>query len=81
MPSIRWTSNLDPSDKPEFEQKLSNSRFVLKRLRDLLEEDLTVSVRDMRNANNFELAAWAEKQAFELGYQKAIITTLQLLKG
>ena len=78
MSSIRWTSHLPKADKESFEQSLAQAETVLKRLRQLIEEDYNISDKEMHKRDNFFMPAWAEKQAFELGIQKALKTIMKL---
>ena len=78
MNSVRWTSNLPKADRADFESKLRAAKAVLRRLNQLAKEDMTSSEKDMRKRENFFMPAWSEKQAFELGYQKALQTIIKL---
>jgi hypothetical protein len=78
MPSISWTSHLKGDDKEKFNKKIISSKSVLKRLADLAEEMNTTSLNEMRKRENFNIAAWSEKQAYELGIQKALNNIIKL---
>jgi glutamate/tyrosine decarboxylase-like PLP-dependent enzyme len=78
---ITWTSHLKTKEeKEEFEKEVRSARKVLKRLQDILQEDYDISDKEMHKRENFFMPAWAEKQAFELGYQKAHKKTINLLE-
>lgn len=83
MASIRWTKHLpDYKDQQGFHRKLDSSEPVLEVLRSLIKEDYAVSERIVHDRElMFVTPAWAEKTAFELGYQKALKDILTLIKA
>jgi len=80
MKSMKWTSNLPKEEVETFEKKLKGSKEVLRRLLQLVEEEYRVSDKEMHKRENFFMPAWAEKQAYELGYQKFAQKMINLLK-
>lgn len=83
MASVRWTKHLtDYKEQQGFQKKLDNSKQVFAVLRSLIEEDYAVSERIVHDRElMFTTPAWAEKTAFELGYQKALKDILTLTKA
>jgi hypothetical protein len=78
---LSWTSHLKTKEeKEEFEKEVRAARKVLKRLSTLLEEYYNISDKEMHKRENFFMPAWAEKQAYELGYQKAHKQTINLIE-
>ena len=79
MSSSRWTSNLSEDDKVAFEKRLRGSKVVLRRLAVLTQEAYDVSDRIVHK-RDFADASWSERTAYELGYQKALTSILELTK-
>ena len=74
---IRWTSNLATEDQKEpFRQRLRTSLDIFNRLDNILTDKDKVS---KANQIDFNTPSWAEKCAFELGYQKAMKEVIDLL--
>lgn len=55
------------------------AREVLKAVKTILEEDLQTSLKTMAKADNYELPAWSEKLADQLGYQRALREVVELI--
>jgi hypothetical protein len=80
MASVRWTSHLPVPEQQDFTVQVYGSKNVLKRLAEIVQEDYNVSDKEMHKRATFIDASWPYKQAYELGYQKALSTVLTLLK-
>ena len=78
MKSPRWYTHLPKEEQESFKKRVTSCKDVLRRLNTILEDEYKLSDREMHKRENFFMPAWAEKQAFELGYQKALKTILKL---
>lgn len=76
---IRWTSHLDPQDKPKFQEQLILDTAILGRLKRILEEEQErLDKRDL-STKQFENPNWAFEQAFQNGNRAGLYFTLTLL--
>jgi len=80
MIDSRWAAHLPKAEREAFEKKVTQARTVLERLNQLVQKEHDSSDRSMHKRKNFFMPAWAEKQAYELGFQEAHNTTLKLTK-
>lgn len=78
MKNIKWSSHLKGEEKEEFEKEVRAARKVLRRLHQLIQEQYNVSDKEMHKRENFLIPAWSEKQAYELGFQKALTNIMKL---
>lgn len=71
---IQWLSHLpqDSEERDRFEKTVRNSTKVLARFREILSAKLEHIETYELNDDHFTKPAWAERQAFILGYKKAI---------
>lgn len=79
-PSTTWTKHLQPTEQASFEETLQNSGFVLRRLRDILKEDLATVEREDATLESFDDPNWIHRQAARIGEKSRIRKTLQLLE-
>lgn len=75
-----WANHLPKAEKEAFEKKVIQAKTVLDRLSTLMEAEYKISDKEMHKRENFLIPSWAEKQAFELGIQKATKKYLKLTK-
>jgi len=80
MIDSKWAAHLPKGEREDFEKKVLQAKTVLERLNKLVQKEYDSSDKAMHKRENFFMPAWAEKQAFELGVQKAHKTTLKLTK-
>lgn len=75
---LRWVDNLKtPKERTEFFDVLKNNRYVLKRLKEILSEDL--SKMDTPSATDYDSPSWAYKQADLIGQKRQLQKVLDLL--
>lgn len=75
---LRWVDNLkNQKDKDSFFETLTNSRFILGRLKTILIEDLEALER--LEGLDFDSPAWPYKQAELIGQKKQLKKALTLL--
>lgn len=73
----KWTSHLPTeTDKEPFRQRLRTSLDIFERLATILSEKKKAS---LVKQTDFSTPSWAEKCAFELGYQQAMKEVADLL--
>jgi hypothetical protein len=80
-PSARWTKNLDSEqDVSDFEDTLRRSQTALRRLKELLEQELAeVNAADC-TLKDFDNPNWTYLQAARIGEKTRLAKTLQLLE-
>jgi len=75
---LRWVDNLKkPEDRNSFFDTLKNNRFVLKRLKEILEEEME-KLGSFSNAD-YDSPSWAYKQADLIGQKRQLQKVLDLL--
>lgn len=79
-PSTTWTKHLSPAEQADFEATLNNSHFVLRRLQDILKEDLATVEREDATLTSFDDPNWVYRQAARVGDKARIRKVLQLLE-
>lgn len=68
----KWTSHLtDPDDKARFQNSVLGSKPVLKRLTQLIDEDVSKLEKVETNVAAFDLPNWEYRQAFYNGSKAA----------
>lgn len=76
---LKWVSHLPTEEQKEpFRQRLRTSQDIFDRLVQILSDKDKVS---KANIIDFTTPSWAEKCAYELGYQKAIKEITDLLSS
>jgi hypothetical protein len=79
--SNTWIKNLkDKKEEQEFQAALLSSRRVLKRLEEIIEQDISACDKAMLDKNNYSKAAWPYKQADGIGEKRAYTKILNLIK-
>ena len=78
MNSLDWFKALDEAAKAELKRKLylMSDDPVISRLRTVLDDKIRERVTQ---EISFDVSAWSEKQAFNIGYIKALQYVTQLL--
>lgn len=70
---IEWTKHLHTEDeKKRFRDSIYGSRFVLNRLKSILEEYERVIAQEELSEDVFKNAGWVFKQASNIGERKAL---------
>lgn len=78
--SISWTKHLkDREEVRKFKEYVLNSVGVTNRLADILEEK--VKNHEVFKEEDYKNPSWAFAQADRNGYVRALIETIELLKG
>jgi len=65
--SVKWCAHLKGSDKENFQKFVRSNSDLLRRLDQILTEDLEETYLEMSQADSYQTPAWAEKQADRLG--------------
>lgn len=79
--SLRLLSSFKTEEeKKEFVERLVSNQIILDKIVDVLSANLKDSQAIQYSRESFKEADWANKIAFELGYQKALNETIKLLK-
>lgn len=77
---IKWVKHLrDPDEREKFKQALKSSGFVLRVLKDLIEEEKRSINASELNPNDYESNAWPYKQAFRNGERRGLQIVEELL--
>jgi hypothetical protein len=72
---IAWTKHLkDPEAKAQFEREIEGCKPVLKRLQDLLDEEVLNLDRSEMDIRSFDQPNWDYRQAFKNGYRSCLKT-------
>jgi len=74
----KWTSNLPKDKKHEFQSNVAASQVVLKRMREVLAEDLDSCIKHQESKDYTE-SAWPYFQADCVGETRAYKTVLKYL--
>lgn len=80
----RWVSNLkDPAEIEEFERLLAamTNNSVMRRLHEIIKEDLRIVQEGTLKSVNYESPSWAYAQADSIGHQRALRNIERLLQG
>lgn len=77
--NLRWLSSLPKQDKNVMRARVMESHDVLKRLSELLRDDLESSYTQMAKEDKYQRPAWAEYQAHKLGEQACLRKLLDLI--
>ena len=76
----KWTSHLKKKEeKEEFRRLVIAAKPVLDRLKAILDKQLEESLVVSAKEDTFEMAAWAEYQASQLGEQKTYRKVIGIL--
>lgn len=79
-PSATWTKNLeDPAKQQDFEDTLRRSSVALRRLKEILEQDLQALHDADYSVKDFDTPNWTWKQAARIGEKTRLKKTLLLL--
>jgi hypothetical protein len=79
---IRWSQHLqDDEEREKFKQTVKASQTALRRLVELLFQDLNSMTATEYTLDDFEDPAWGHKQAFRNGYKKAMVDYITLIEG
>lgn len=80
----KWYSSFDKKTQADEIQEMKNlvfeARKVLEKLEDILSSKKKASFDSMKNLSNYEAAAWSEKMADQLGYQRALDEVSSIIK-
>jgi len=80
MSSIRlYEQSWSAKEKADFDRDWAAAQPALKKLADLLRDDIETSQRKQRDEVNFSKPAWSEYQAHLLGEQKALYKVLAII--
>lgn len=79
-PSVRWTKHLQPNEAEDFKTVLHNSTYILRRLKDILKEDLDILEKADTNTSDFDNPNWTYRQAARIGEKASLRKTLELLE-
>lgn len=70
---VQWTSHLgDTEDKARFEKTILNSRPVLERQLEIIENLRTDLEFNTEGVEQFNIPSWDYRQAYLLGYKSAL---------
>ena len=75
----RWTKHLNKDKHDEFRKSILAARPVLKRLKELLEEDLAASKKEQSSKVRYQDSSWPMFQADCIGEQRALEKTIRLI--
>lgn len=75
-----WTKHLEDADaKTKFEQYVRNSRPVLERLNELLNEEEHALDRSEMRIENYDLPNWEYRQAHKNGFRQCLSIVKKLI--
>lgn len=77
--SLEWTKNLKGKEKEDTEATIRNSRVVLGRLKEIIEERNTALQKNEVSPSSFDSPNWALNQAYINGQRYALQDLLKLL--
>ena len=77
--SLEWFSGLKPAAKNELKSQVIGSRNVLERLSEILEGRLKASQTASWRKTTYEMPAWSEYQADQLGEQRTLQSIIDLV--
>jgi hypothetical protein len=75
----RWTNGLSTEDSKKFKADLLAAELVLKRLSEMLKDDLDTSLKKAASADSYTSPAWSEKMADALGEQRTLRKVIDLI--
>lgn len=75
----RWTKGLSKENADRTRTEVKACASVVKRIKRILEEDLSSSTKQMSNKTDFDSPAWSEKIAYSLGEQARLRNVITLL--
>lgn len=78
--NLEWYRGLNDEQSKELKQQIKESRLVLERLAELLQNKLDDNVKAARKNVSFEKPAWSEYQAYQLGAQEQLDNIIKLIK-
>jgi hypothetical protein len=70
---------LKGEDRARTKERFRNNKDIFDRIISLLNEDIELSLRDMRAVVNYDKAAYSEFVADQLGYQRALARYVAIL--
>ena len=73
-----WTKGLDSEKEDHVRQEFIASPTLRNRVKEILQEKLDVTLRTERSKDALDSPNWAIKQAYHMGYEKAIEEILNL---
>jgi len=74
-----WTKNLkDQADKAQFEKSLRNSRWILERQSEVIQEMIDSTERNERSPKVYDTPNWDYKQAHCNGFLQALYRIKEL---
>jgi hypothetical protein len=76
---IRWTSDLPPETKEDFQKLLRNSQVQFGKLLQILDDEEQTLNRQESTIKDFEDPNWSHKQAFRNGDRSRIRKMKELL--
>ena len=76
----RWTQHLDTDEEKEkFKREIINSRFVLDRIKQMIEEDEKSLDRSEMDQRIYDIPNWEYRQAHKNGVRQYMATIKTLL--
>lgn len=79
--STQWTKHISGKEEKEnFKSRVVYSEDVLNVLNNLLKEKVDASAKSSEQETNYEKPSWAEYQADQLGYRRALREISHLLE-
>lgn len=77
----RWSSHLtDPEEAKDFREQVKASKVAIDRFRDIVISNRNSVLIEMRKSTEFNLPAWSEKQAYQLGKLAVLDEIIDLLQ-
>ena len=75
-----WTRHLkEPSDKERFKKNLLNSRFILERLIEIMQEDADQLETNEISLSTYDSPSWSHQQAHKNGQRSQIRKYINLI--
>lgn len=75
-----WSRGLTDEQKKELKQQIKESKLVLTRLSEVLQNKLDQSIIASAKSTAFDMPAWSERQAYQLGAQEQLRSIINLIK-
>ena len=76
----KWNAHLPAKDKDSFIVSAKAAQTVLRRLKDLIDEEIESSIKE-QGKKDYTEAAWAYSQADSIGEQRAYKKVLKLVEN
>ena len=78
--NLTWTKTLSEQDAKKFQEQFNANYRLFERLQEIIDEKILAVTTERISKSSFEVAAWAEYQAYLNGREAALTDLKTLLK-